>query len=127
MTAPNFSSSQGATFTFSGTAFKCVDISEEQSAPSRERLDMTTLDVAGGAEMVMKLAPLKPKRDPKKFTITYKSEGQTIVEGAEGTLATPGGSGTYRCTSASVSRKTNQFVEGSATFEELISDETTGS
>lgn len=127
MTVPNFTGSQGTSFSWKGTSFHCVDISREQSAPSRERLDMTTLDVADGDEMVMLLAPLKPKRDPRKFTITYKSTGETIVEGDEGTLTTTGGSGTYRCTAASEGRKVNQFIEGTATFEELIADEVGGS
>lgn len=125
MTAPAFATSQGTTFSWKSTSFHCVDISYDASAPSRERVDMSTLDLADGAEMVMRLAPLKPKRDPKKFSITYKSTGETITEGDEGTLTTADGSGTYRCTSATKARKVGAFIEGSATFEELISDEYT--
>lgn len=118
-----FESSQGTTFTFDGDLYKCVDISHEKSAPSRERIDMSTLDLADDAEMVMKLAPLKPKRDPYKFTITFRSEGSIPEEGAEAQLATTDGSGEYRCTKSSVSRKTNAFVEGQADFEEIIDGE----
>lgn len=123
--AATFTSSQGTTFTWKSNTYKCLDISLEQSAPSRERVDMSTLDLANNAVQVMVRAPLKPKRDPKKFSITYRSMSNTveIVEGDEDTLSTTGGSGTYRVTSAGVSRKTNAYVEGTATFEELISDE----
>jgi len=116
-----FVSSQGTTFTWDGDAYKCVDISYETSAPARELVDMSTLDLADNAEMVMLSAPLKPRQDPKKFTITYKSEGSEIEAGLEAALSCGGVSGTYLCTSASVSYKTNVYVEGSATFEEVIS------
>jgi hypothetical protein len=77
----------------------------------------------------MLLSPIKPKRDPKKFTITYRTMSDTteIEEGAEGTLTTTGGSGNYRVTAAGVSRKTAAYVEGTATFEELIAGEVTAS
>jgi hypothetical protein len=122
-----FVTSHGTTFSFKTNLYKCIDISREQSAPSRERMDMTTLDVAHGGTAVMALGPIKPAADPKKFTITYRtmSNHVEIVEGDEGALATTGGSGTYRVTSASVSRKTAAYVEGSATFEELITAELT--
>jgi hypothetical protein len=122
-----FVTSHGTTFSFKTNLYKCIDISREQSAPSRERMDMTTLDVAHGGTAVMVLSPIKPAADPKKFTITYRtmSNHVEIVEGDEGALATTGGSGTYRVTSASVSRKTAAYVEGSATFEELITAELT--
>lgn len=124
--APTFVTSHGTTFSWKTNLYKCIDISTEGSASGRERVDMTTLDVAQGAEAVMVLAPIKPKRDPKKFTITYRTMSTTvaIVEGEEGALATTGGSGTYRVTQAGVSRKTNAYVEGSATFEEIIDGET---
>jgi hypothetical protein len=122
---PEFVTSHGTTFSFNGNTYKCVDISREGSAPSRERVDMSTLDLEDGDEMVMVLAPLKPKRDPKKFTITYRTQDDTaeIEEGEEGTLSTTGGSGEYRVTSVGESRKTNAYVEGTATFEEKIEDE----
>lgn len=116
-------SSQGTTFSFAGATFKCMEISREGSAPSRERLDLSTLDLADGSEKVYANAPLKEPADPRKFTIQFRayatSEGPT--EGAEGTLTTTGGSGTYRCTASSISRRTSQFVEGSATFEQVLS------
>jgi hypothetical protein len=118
-----FVSAQGTTFSFDGDTYKCIDISHEKSAPSRERVDMTTLDVADESEMVMLLAPLKPKRDPAKFSITFRSEGTIPAEGVEGELTTSDGSGTYRCTKSSVSRKTNSYIEGTADFEEIIADE----
>lgn len=122
---PDFVSSHGTTFSFNGNSYKCMDVSREGSAPSRERLDMTTLDVAHGDEAVMALAPIVPKRDPRKFTISYRSLDNTveIEEGVEGELDTADGTGTYRVTSAGVSRKTNAYVEGTATFEELIDGE----
>lgn len=120
-----FVSSQGTTFEFDGNSYKCVDCSREASAPSRERIDMTTLDVAHGEEAVMLLAPIVPKRDPRKFTIAYKSLDNTveIEEGTVATLETADGTGTYRVTQAGISRKTNTYVEGSATFEEVIDGE----
>lgn len=118
-----FQSSQGTTFTFDGDTYKCMDISHEKSAPSRERVDMSTLDLADGAEMLMAITPLKPKRDPYKFTITFRSEGTIPAEGTEATLTTADGTGTYRCTKASVSRKTNSYIEGQADFEEIIDGE----
>jgi hypothetical protein len=118
-----FVSAQGTTFSFDGDTFKCMDISYETSAPARERVDMTTLDVANGEEMVMMVAPLLPKRDPAKFSITFRSEGTIPAAGTQGTLTTADGSGTYLCTKASVSRKTNAYVEGQADFEEIIADE----
>lgn len=121
---PNpFVSAQGTTFTYDGDLYSCVDISHEKAAPSRERVDMSTLDLADDAEMVMYRAPLQPKRDPAKFTIQFKSKGTIPAEGSEASLATADGSGTYRCTNVSISRKTNTYVEGSATFEELLADE----
>lgn len=120
-----FVSSHATTFTWNANTYKCLDISREGSAPSRERMDMTTLDVANNAEAVMRYAPIKPKRDPKKFTITYRtmSDHVEITEGDEQTLTTTGGSGTYRVTASGVTRRTGQYVEGTATFEEVISAE----
>lgn len=118
-----FESAQGTSFTFDGDTYKCVDISFEKSAPSRERVDMSTLDLEDGDEMMMAITPLRPKRDPYKFTITFRSEGVVPEEGVEGTLTTTDGTGTYRCTKASVSRKTNAYVEGQADFEEIIDGE----
>jgi hypothetical protein len=125
---PDFVTSHGTTFTFDSNTYKCMDVSHERSAPSRERLDMTTLDVAHGEEAVMLLAPIVPKRDPRKFTIAYRSLDNTveIEEGTVGELDTADGSGTYRVTAAGVSRKTNAYVEGSATFEEQMDDEDQG-
>lgn len=125
MTIPNFVSSHGTTFTFAGETYLCTDITRDGSSPERERMDMTTLEQADGEEARMVLGPIKPKRDPKKFTISYKTVSGTdeIVEGTEGTLTTTGGSGTYRVTSANVSRKTKSFVEGQATFVEIIAEE----
>jgi len=124
---PTFATSHGTTFTWKSNTYKCLDITREQSAPARERVDVTTLDVAHGSEAVMILAPIKPKRDPKKFSITYRTMSDTvdIAEGDEGTLTTTGGSGTYRVTGAGVSRKTASYVEGTATFEEIITAEAT--
>lgn len=128
MPGETFVTSHGTTFTFNGNTYKCMDVGYESSAPSRERQDMTTLDVAHGSEAVMILAPIVPKRDPRKFTIAYRSMSNTveIEEGDQGTLTTADGSGTYRVTSAGKSRKTNAYVEGSATFEEVIDGEDQG-
>lgn len=115
-----FESSQGTTFTFNDVAYKCVDIAFEETAPSRERQDMSTLDLDDGDEMVMVDAPLKPAAEPAKFSITYKYEGTKPTKGTEATLTTADGSGTYRCVSSSISRKTNSYVEGTASFEEVI-------
>lgn len=125
MTIPNFTSAQGTTFTFAGASYLCIDHSKEESAPSRERMDMTTLEMADGSEARMVYGPIVPKPDPAKFTITYKAVTGTaaIVKGAEGTLATTGGSGTYRVTQHTLSRKTKGYVEGTATFEEIIAEE----
>jgi hypothetical protein len=116
-------SSQGTTFTFAGASFKCMEISREGSAPSRERLDLSTLDIADGAEKVYANAPLKEPADPLKFTIQFRAHGSSDgpTAGAEGALTTTGGSGNYRCTASSISRRTAQFVEGSATFEQVLS------
>lgn len=115
-----FVSSHGTTFTFDGDSYKCVDISYEMSAPSRDRVDMSTLDIANNGTMAMVDAPLKPAADPSKFTITYKYEGYMPPAGLQATLTTADGSGTFLCTASSISRKTNSYVEGSATFEEVI-------
>ena len=125
MPGDTFTTSHGTTFEFDGNTYKCMDISYEASAPSRERLDMTTLDVEHGGEAVMVLAPIVPKRDPRKFTIAYRSVDNTVAidEGTVGELDTADGSGTYRVTAAGLSRKTNAYVEGSATFEEVIDGE----
>lgn len=121
----SFVSSQGTSFEFDGNTYKCMDISHEKSAPSRERVDLTTLDVPHGDEAVMALAPIVPKRDPRRFTIAYRSQSSTaeIEEGTTAELETEDGSGLYRVTQAGVSRRTNQYVEGSATFEEVIDGE----
>lgn len=116
-----FVSSQGTSFSFNSITFKCVDISYETSAPSRDRQDMSTLDLDDGDEMAMVDSPLKPAADPAKFTITYKYEGQMPQAGTQATLTTTEGSGTFLCTASSISRKTNSYVEGTASFEEVIS------
>jgi hypothetical protein len=113
-------SSHGTTFTFNAQTYKCLDVSYETSAPARETVDMSTLDLDDGDEMIMVSAPLKPRQDPKKFSITYKSEGTEIEAGTEGTLSCDGKSGTYLCTGATVALKTNTYVEGTATFEEVL-------
>lgn len=117
-----FRSSHGTTFTWDGDTYKCVDISYETSSSARELVDMSTLNLADNAEMVMISAPLKPRQDPKKFSITYKSEGTEIEAGVEATLSCDGKTGTYLCTAGSVSLRTNSYVEGTATFEEVIAD-----
>jgi hypothetical protein len=125
MPGDTFTTSHGTTFEFDGNLYKCMDISYEASAPSRERLEMTTLDVEHGGEAVMVLAPIVPKRDPRKFTIAYRSVDNTVAidEGTVGELDTADGTGTYRVTASGLSRKTNAYVEGSATFEEVIDGE----
>ena len=125
MPIPSFVSAKGTTFAFKGETYLCTDIALDKSAPERERMDMTTLDVSDGSEAVMVLGPIKPKRDPAKFSITYKSVTGTdpIVEGDEGTLTTTGATGTYRCVGSNVSRKTKSFVEGQASFIEIITEE----
>jgi hypothetical protein len=125
MPGETFVTSHGTDFEFENNPYKCLNISLEGSAPSRERIDMTTLDVDHGDEAVMVLAPIVPKRDPKRFTITYRSVDNTVAieEGTVGDLDTADGTGTYRVTAAGVSRATNTYVEGSATFEEVISGE----
>lgn len=115
-----FRSSQGTAFTFASKTYKCTDISYETSASPRELVDLSTLDLADGAEMVSLSAPLKSRAEPKKFTITYRSTGDELEAGVEGTLSCDGKSGTYLCTSASISLKTNTYVEGTASFEEVI-------
>jgi hypothetical protein len=127
MSNPTFVTSHGTTFSFKTNLYKCIDISREGSAPSRERMDMTTLDVAHGGTAVMVLGPIKPAADPEKFTITYRtmSNHVEILEGDEGALVTTGGSGNYRVTGIGVSRKVGAYVEGTATFEELIAGELT--
>lgn len=116
-------SSQGTTFTFAGASYKCTECTREGSAPSRERMDLSTLDLADGAEKVYANAPLKEPADPLKFTIQFLAYGSSDgpTAGAEATLTTTGGSGTYRCTASNISRRTAQFVEGSATFEQVLS------
>jgi hypothetical protein len=115
--------SQGTTFSFAGATYKCIDINQEGSAPPRERVDLSTLDLADGAEKVYGNAPLKEPADPKKVTIQFRCHGTATppAEAAEGTLTTTGGSGTYRCTASSITRKVGAFVEGSATFEQVLS------
>lgn len=115
-----FTSSQGTSFTFDGDSYKCVDISYETSSPARERQDMSTLDLSNGDQMVMYDAPLLPAPDAAKFTITYKYEGFMPVAGTQASLTTAQGSGTYICTASSISRKTNSYVEGTASFEQVI-------
>jgi hypothetical protein len=117
--APTFVSSHATTFSFSGTTYKCVDISFESSAPSRDRVDMSTLDQADGSTMTMMDSPLKPAADPDKFTITYKYTGTKPAAGTQATLTTADGSGTFFCTASSLSRKSNSYVEGTATFEKV--------
>ena len=116
-------SAQGTTFSFAGATYKCIDITLEGSAPSRERVDLSTLDLADGSEKVYANSPLKEPADPKKITIQFRAYGTATgpTEGAEGTLTTTGGSGTYRCTQSNISRRTNGFVEGQATFEQVLS------
>jgi hypothetical protein len=125
MTIPNFQSAQGTTFAFAGETYLCTDINEDKSAPSRERMEMTTLELPDGSEARMVYGPIRPKRDPKKFSISYKTVTGTdpIEEGAEGTLTTTGTTGTYRCTKSNTARKTKSFVEGTAEFEEVITEE----
>ena len=125
MSAADWVPANGTTFTWDGNTYKCLDMNHEKSAPSRERVDMTTLDVEPGSDAVMVYAPINPKRDPRKFSITYRSLGNTveIEEGVEAELATTDGSGTYKCTKAGTSRKAKEYVEGTAEFEEIIEDE----
>lgn len=125
MPAADWTPSNGTTFTWDGNTYKCLDISFEKSSPERERVDMTTLDVEPGEEAVMVYSPILPKRDPYKFSITYRSLGNTVEidEGVESTLTTTDGSGTYRCVKAGLSRKAKEYVEGTAEFVEVIADE----
>lgn len=115
----------GASFTWLGNEYKCMKCDREDSAPSRGRSNMTTLDVPPGEEEVMVLDPMKPKRDPAKITITYKALTDTVAieAGVEGTLETEDAEGTFRCTAATKPRESGKWIEGTATFEELIDDE----
>lgn len=113
--------SQGTSFTFSSTEFKCLNIERQGSAPARERVDVSTLDMVAGSEKLMVNAPLKDPAEPIVFTISFR--GATApAESTEGTLTTTGGSGTYRCTESRITRAVGQFVEGSATFTQVIAD-----
>lgn len=113
--------SQGTSFSFNSVDFKCLNIERQGSAPARERVDVSTLDMANGADKLMVNAPLKDPAEPVVFSISFR--GSTApAEGTEATLTTTGGSGTYRCTESRITRAVGQFVEGSATFTQVIAD-----
>jgi hypothetical protein len=125
MPAPGFAPSNGRVFTFDGNTYKCVDVNVDETAPSLERVDMTTLDIEPGEDAVMVLSPIKPKRDPDKVSITYKPLTTTvpIERGAQGTLDFGDRNGTYRCVKSGKAFKGKEFIEGTAEFEEVIDDE----
>jgi len=122
---PTFTPANQTSFSFNGSTFYCVDVTYDASAPSRDRVDMTTLDIAADSEAVMYLSPIKPKRDPRKFSITFYMAAGTALpaEGDQGTLSTADGSGEYRCLKVSVPRKVKEFIQATAEFEEIITGE----
>ena len=118
-------SSHATTFTFSGAAYHCTDIqtehtSEDPATAAATQIDLSTLDLAHGADRVMVNSPLVEPSDAtaqNKTTVTVTFWGASLPPaGVTAALVTADANGRYKCTKSSITRKVGAYVEGQATF-----------
>ena len=116
-----YESSQGISFTFSGTAFTAQSI---QSSKKVSELDVTSLAAPNGSYRVYRAAPI---RDGDELTIDFV--GLTLpqmtatgnitwqIDGTGSNAAFTAGLPTAAlCTSASISAKVGELISGNASF-----------
>lgn len=133
---PTFESSQGTTFTFGSWTGKCMKISVADSAPEptnesdpkANRVDVSTLDLPHGSDMVYEESPLleptvatDDNGDPivtTKVSITFRvpvGESKPPA-GTTDTLTTADAIGEFFCSESTLDRQVGAYLEGSATF-----------
>lgn len=99
-----------------------------QSDPKANKVDVSTLDLPHGSDMLYEEAPLKEPTvntdengDPivtTKVTITFRVPlgGTKPQAGTTETLTTADVSGEFFCSESTLDRQVGNYVEGSATF-----------
>lgn len=129
----SFPSSQGTTFSFGSWTGKCMSIQvsdtapepENQSDPTANKIDVSTLDLAHGADKVFLPEPLvtptvatDENDDPivtTTVTITFRGATKPPA-GTTDTLTTTDATGSFFCSESTITRQTNAYVEGTAKF-----------
>ena len=119
-----FTTAQGTSFTFDGDTFQCTNIKvAAQQAGGNNQIDVSTLDLAEGAERVYQAQPLVDPNNPvadddgNQTTITISFFGTTApVPGTTGTLVTGPVNASYKCTQSDVEYAVGEIVKGTATF-----------
>lgn len=128
----SFPSSQGTTFSFGSWTGKCMSIQvsdtapepENQSDPTANRIDVSTLDLAHGSEKVFLPEPLVTPTAATDddnpivtttVTITFRGDTKPPA-GTTNTLSTADASGDFFCSESTITRQTNAYVEGTAKF-----------
>lgn len=120
-----FDTAQGTSFTFDSDTYYCTNIkvAVQQAAGGNGQIDVSTLDLAEGAERVYQDPPLVDPNNPvtdgdgNQTTITISFFGTTRpLPGTTGTLATADISGQYKCTQSDTEYAVGDIVKGTATF-----------
>ena len=122
-----FASAQGTEFSFGGSSFSCTNIkvstANSEGGGGTNKIDVSTLDLADGAERVFQDPPLVDPNAPvsdedgNQTTVTISflgASGPTV--GAKETLSTTGLSGLFKCTQAEIEYAVGDIVKGTATF-----------
>ena len=124
MPAP-FDDSQGTTFSFAGTEYELTDLSkatEGGADPTEQRIDVSTLDLASGADRVYQDPPLidrGPAGSDGTTTISISFNGKTEPPvNTEGVLVVSSLAINQNatCTSSTVDLAVGEIIKGTAEF-----------
>lgn len=124
-----FPTAQGTTFEFDGDEYLCTNIkvADQSSDGGGQGIDVSTLDLAEGANRVYQDPPLVDPNAPTavggvETTVTISFMGSTKpTAGTTATLTTTAASGTFRCTQSEIEYAVGDMVKGTATFVSAVS------
>lgn len=128
-----FPTAQGTTFEFDGTEYQCTNIkvsvasADGSGGGGSNQIDISTLDLAEGANRVFQDPPLLDPNAPAATedengnkittTVTISFFGSTLPSaGTTATLTTSSASGQYKCTQSELEYAVGDIVKGTATF-----------
>lgn len=123
-----FPTAQGTTFTFDGDTYQCTNIkvADQSTEGGGQGIDVSTLDLAEGANRVYQDPPLVDPNAPVavdgvETTITISFMGSTKpAANTTATLVTTAVNGTFRCTQSEIEYAVGDMVKGTATFVSAV-------
>ena len=124
MPAP-FPDSQGTTFSFGGTTYEITDLNKSTEGgtdPTEQRIDVSTLDLASGADRKYQDPPLidrGPAGSDGTTTISISFLGSSeppVNTEAALVVSTLGISQNATCTSSSIDLAVGEVIKGTAEF-----------